>query len=89
MVIVGHPLDLIKVKMQTGGQFKGVADAAAQTIRKEGVSKGLSKILSEMDLTSKLAKLFFQHFFFIQVKRGPRMCSMTDPGVCTDALTVQ
>lgn len=37
LVIVGHPLDLIKVKLQTGGQYKGVLDTATQTIRKEGV----------------------------------------------------
>lgn len=38
LVIVGHPLDLLKVKLQTGGQYKGVADAAAKTLRSEGVS---------------------------------------------------
>lgn len=38
LVIVGHPLDLIKVKMQTGGHYKGVVDATAQVVRKEGVS---------------------------------------------------
>lgn len=38
LVIVGHPLDLIKVKLQTGGQYKGVVDVAAQTLRSEGVS---------------------------------------------------
>lgn len=36
LVIVGHPLDLIKVKMQTGGHYKGVVDATAQVVRKEG-----------------------------------------------------
>ncbi|CAM9690761.1 unnamed protein product [Ectocarpus sp. 12 AP-2014] len=36
LVIVGHPLDLLKVKLQTGGQYKGVADAAAKTLRAEG-----------------------------------------------------
>lgn len=39
LVIVGHPLDLIKVKLQTGGQYKGIADAAAQTLKREGVSR--------------------------------------------------
>lgn len=42
LVIVGHPLDLLKVKLQTGGQYKGVADAAAKTLSAEGVS-GLTK----------------------------------------------
>ena len=37
LVVVGHPLDLIKVKLQTGGQYKGIADAAAKTLRAEGV----------------------------------------------------
>ncbi|CAN0517136.1 unnamed protein product, partial [Ectocarpus sp. 8 AP-2014] len=32
----GHPLDRLKVKLQTGGQYKGVADAAAKTLRAEG-----------------------------------------------------
>eukprot|EP00903_Cladosiphon_okamuranus_P016166 g14919.t1 len=36
LVLVGHPLDLIKVKLQTAGQYKGVADAAAKTLRSEG-----------------------------------------------------
>lgn len=36
-MIVGHPLDLIKVKLQAGGQYKGAADAAAKTLRVEGV----------------------------------------------------
>lgn len=38
LVIVGHPLDLIKVKLQTGGQYNGIADVAVKTLRNEGVS---------------------------------------------------
>lgn len=45
LVIVGHPLDLIKVKLQTGGQYKGVADAAAKTLRSEGVSIWLGLVM--------------------------------------------
>lgn len=38
LVIVGHPLDLIKVKLQAGGgQYKGALDAATKTLRSEGV----------------------------------------------------
>lgn len=38
LVIVGQPLDTIKVRLQadTVGQFKGVVDCAVQAIRKEG-----------------------------------------------------
>lgn len=37
LVVVGHPLDLIKVKLQTGGQYKGIADVAKTTLKAEGV----------------------------------------------------
>ncbi len=36
-MIVGHPLDLIKVKLQAGGEYKGAIDAATKTLRSEGV----------------------------------------------------
>lgn len=37
LVAVGHPLDLIKVRLQTGTQYKGIMDCARQTIAKEGI----------------------------------------------------
>mmetsp|Transcript_18608 Transcript_18608/g.52398 ORF Transcript_18608/g.52398 Transcript_18608/m.52398 type:complete len:290 (-) Transcript_18608:34-903(-) len=38
LVAVGHPLDLIKVRLQTTtGVYKGVADCAKQTVAKDGV----------------------------------------------------
>lgn len=38
LVIVGHPLDLIKVKLQTGGtRYKGIGDATRSIVRTEGV----------------------------------------------------
>jgi solute carrier family 25 oxoglutarate transporter 11 len=37
-----HPLDVIRVQMQTeGSQFKGVADCASQVVKQEGFVKGL------------------------------------------------
>ncbi|KAG5175350.1 carnitine/acylcarnitine carrier protein [Tribonema minus] len=36
LVLVGHPLDLIKVKLQTGTAYKGALDVAAQTLKNEG-----------------------------------------------------
>lgn len=35
-LVVGHPFDTIKVKLQSGGQFNGPLDAAKQTLKKEG-----------------------------------------------------
>ena len=41
-VLVGHPFDTIKVRLQTDGadgqpkRFTGVVDAVKQTVRKEG-----------------------------------------------------
>uniref|UniRef100_A0A7S4P8F1 Mitochondrial carnitine/acylcarnitine carrier protein n=1 Tax=Paramoeba aestuarina TaxID=180227 RepID=A0A7S4P8F1_9EUKA len=40
LVAVGHPLDLIKVRLQTSTEYKGVVDCASKTIAKDGV-KGL------------------------------------------------
>ena len=37
LVLVGHPLDLIKVKVQTGKHNKGIADVAVKILRSEGV----------------------------------------------------
>ncbi|KAJ3375085.1 hypothetical protein GGF31_005807 [Allomyces arbusculus] len=37
LVAAGHPLDLIKVRLQTSNQYKGMVDCARQTIAKEGV----------------------------------------------------
>lgn len=36
LVISGHPLDTIKVRLQTSTQYKGLVDCASQTIKKEG-----------------------------------------------------
>ncbi|KAI9189686.1 carnitine transporter [Blastocladiella emersonii ATCC 22665] len=37
LVAAGHPLDLIKVRLQTSNQYKGMVDCARQTIAREGV----------------------------------------------------
>ncbi|KAL7746809.1 carnitine transporter [Sorochytrium milnesiophthora] len=37
LVAAGHPLDLIKVRLQTSNQYKGMVDCARQTIAKDGV----------------------------------------------------
>eukprot|EP00666_Eupelagonemidae_sp_cell4sb_P013629 gene13629-20952_t len=52
LVLVGHPFDTIKVRLQTGGvarcgagqaRFAGVADCVRQTVAREGV-RGLYKV---------------------------------------------
>lgn len=53
-MIVGHPLDLIKVKLQTGGHYKGAADAAAKTLRSEGVSNQGAEMFSSLAAQCKL-----------------------------------
>jgi len=40
LVFVGHPLDLIKVRLQTSNEYSGIADCMKKTIAKDGV-KGL------------------------------------------------
>jgi solute carrier family 25 carnitine/acylcarnitine transporter 20/29 len=40
LVFVGHPLDTIKVRLQTNSQYSGMLDCARQTIAQDGV-KGL------------------------------------------------
>ncbi|KAJ3126045.1 carnitine transporter [Nowakowskiella sp. JEL0407] len=41
-VLVGHPFDTLKVRLQTSNQYKGLADCFKQTIAKEGI-RGLYK----------------------------------------------
>lgn len=41
-VLVGHPFDTLKVRLQTSNQYKGILDCAKQTIAKDGF-KGLYK----------------------------------------------
>jgi hypothetical protein len=42
-VVVGHPFDLVKVRMQTAekGVYSGAMDVARKTIAKEGLARGL------------------------------------------------
>jgi solute carrier family 25 (mitochondrial carnitine/acylcarnitine transporter), member 20/29 len=42
LVLAGHPLDTMKVRLQTSSQYKGMGDCLMQTIRAEGV-RGLYK----------------------------------------------
>jgi len=35
---VGHPLDTMKVKLQAGGQYSGLADVFKQTLKRDGVA---------------------------------------------------
>jgi len=44
-VIVGHPFDTIKVRLQTSDKYNGMLDCAKKTIQKEGV-RGLYKGMS-------------------------------------------
>jgi len=40
LVAAGHPLDLIKVRLQTSNQYSGIADCVKKTVAKDGI-KGL------------------------------------------------
>src|SRR5690554_4737567 len=40
LVAAGHPLDLIKVRLQTSNEYKGLIDCAKRTVASDGV-KGL------------------------------------------------
>ncbi|CAM9648973.1 unnamed protein product, partial [Phaeothamnion confervicola] len=37
LVVVGHPLDLIKVKLQTSDAYKGTLDVATKTLKADGL----------------------------------------------------
>lgn len=37
LVFVGHPLDLIKVRLQTSNEYNGIVDCATKTFRKDGL----------------------------------------------------
>lgn len=59
-MLVGHPLDTIKVRLQTSNKYKGVIDCATQTIRREGflgLYKGMSAPLA--GVTPMYAICFF------------------------------
>jgi len=59
-VLVGHPLDTIKVRLQTSNQYKGIIDCATQTIKREGflgLYKGMSAPL--IGVTPMYAICFF------------------------------
>ena len=45
LVAVGHPLDTIKVRLQTSSQYSGMLDCAKQTIAQDGI-KGLYRGMS-------------------------------------------
>jgi hypothetical protein len=64
-----HPLDVIRVQMQTeGSQFKGVADCASQVIASEGFVKGLYAGIGAAYLRQWL--LPYWHLFLL-VGAGP------------------
>ncbi|CAM9143832.1 unnamed protein product, partial [Ectocarpus sp. 6 AP-2014] len=80
LVIVGHPLDLLKVKLQTGGQYKGVADAAAKTLQAEGPRgfyRGVSAPL--VGVTPIFATCFWGY------DMGLKLCSRAAKGKDADA----
>ena len=42
-VVVGHPFDLVKVRLQTAekGVYRGAVDVVRKTIAREGLARGL------------------------------------------------
>jgi hypothetical protein len=44
-ILVGHPLDTIKVRLQTQNHYKSAIDCAVQLFRNEGVRINLSLVL--------------------------------------------
>jgi solute carrier family 25 carnitine/acylcarnitine transporter 20/29 len=61
LVIVGQPLDTIKVRLQTdkGGIYKGVVDCAMTTIRKEGFLGLYKGVLPPLTATTPMYALCF------------------------------
>ena len=65
-VVVGHPFDLVKVRMQTAekGVYTGALDVVRKTVAREGLRKvGRSRSEEEeqsMGLTARLSRDFMQ-----------------------------
>jgi len=74
LVLVGHPFDTIKVRLQTSKQYSGMVDCIKQTVAKEGV-RGLYKgmISPLMGITFVNAVQFSQYMqgiYFFQNMLG-------------------
>jgi len=61
LVLVGHPLDTLKVRLQTGGdKFNGLLDVFSQTLKKEGLGGFYKGIASPIvGVAAMNATLFF------------------------------
>ena len=46
---VCHPLDVIRVQMQTGGKFKNTVDAGLSIYRNNGLKNGFFQFLTQRD----------------------------------------
>lgn len=93
-VLVGHPLDLVKVRMQTGGDAgnKGVFGMLSNTVRKEGVKglyRGVSAPLTAVspmfavsfwsyDIGQRMVKYYGQYGMTDDQKAQPYTLSMSE-----------
>ncbi|CAM9708615.1 unnamed protein product [Ascophyllum nodosum] len=83
LVLVGHPLDLIKVKVQTGKHNKGIADVAVKILRSEGLLgfyRGISAPLVGV------APMFATFFWGYDV--GLKLCRSVNRKTPDDSMTL-
>lgn len=61
-MIIGHPFDLVKVRMQTAekGVYTGAIDVVKKTIAREGLARGLyAGVSAPLVGVTPMCKLFF------------------------------
>jgi solute carrier family 25 carnitine/acylcarnitine transporter 20/29 len=70
LVLVGHPFDTIKVRLQTSKQYSGMVDCIKQTVAKEGVRglyKGMISPLTGITFVNSVQfSMYMQGIYFFQ-----------------------
>lgn len=70
LVLVGHPFDTIKVRLQTSSQYSGMVDCIKQTVAKEGVKglyKGMISPLTGITFVNSVQfSMYMQGIYFFQ-----------------------
>eukprot|EP01080_Neovahlkampfia_damariscottae_P011217 gene11217-4039_t len=64
LTMVGHPFDVVKVRLQTSNEFKGVIDCVRKTLTKEGVVGFYKGVTSPLLSTSLMNSIVFSSYTF-------------------------
>jgi solute carrier family 25 (mitochondrial carnitine/acylcarnitine transporter), member 20/29 len=71
--IVGHPLDLIKVRLQTSNEYKGMSDAFMKIVKQEGAKslyKGVQSPLTGLTIFNSVMFFTFGQTKKLFIKEG-------------------